>query len=272
MEAKLNTDHKILEQVGYNLHYFVSGNIKGETIVFLHPAFADHRCFNKQLEALGKKYLVITLDMLGHGLSQPSKTNDKIDKTAEQVKQFLAIEGISQAHLVGVSMGSLIAQFVAIQYPEMVLSLTVLGGYDISADNKEVNKAQRKEGLKWIFKILFSMESFQKYLASITVSNSDSQVEMYEMVKCFTRKSFMYMAGMKNVIKRRENPKMECPLLILVGDNDLELAQRMAKKFHESIPSSQFYTIPNAGHCANMDNAKVFNELLGGFLIANKSV
>jgi len=266
MEIKPNIENKNLEQNGYNLHYFVSGNPKGEAIVFLHPAFADHRCFNKQLEYFVANYFVITLDMLGHGHTQPDKTSDRIDKTAEQVKQILAIEGFSQAHLVGVSMGSLLAQYVAIQYPEMVLSVTVLGGYDISADNKEVNKSQRKEGLKWIFKILFSMNSFRNYVSLVSANNSDSQAEFYEMVKCFNRKSFMYMSGMKNVIKRRENIKIECPLLILVGDNDIELAKRAALIFHESVPSSQYHIIQNAGHCANMDNAEIFNAVLLGFL------
>lgn len=266
MKNELTCEHKILEYPGYNIHYYVSGNPTGPAIVFLHAAFADHRCFNRQLEFFGVNYRVITLDMLGHGLSQASKTSDKIDKTANHIHQILEKEGISETHIVGVSMGSLIAQYFALQYPEYTLSVSILGGYDISADNKQINKAQRTEGLKWIFKALFSMNLFRNYISKVTVNNPKLQPEIYEMATCFTRKSFMYMSGMGKVIKLRKNIKIACPLLIMVGDSDLELAKLMALKFHRSMPESKYQVISNAGHLANMDQSEMFNSVLDEFI------
>jgi pimeloyl-ACP methyl ester carboxylesterase len=45
------------------------------------------------------------------------------------------------------------------------------------------------------------------------------------------------------------------PLLIVVGDHELDLLQKTAAAWHESEPVSEFHTISNAGHCANLDNA-----------------
>lgn len=264
IKNKFSSEHKILEYPGYNIHYYVSGNPNGQAIVLLHAAFADHRCFNRQLEFFGENYRIITMDMLGHGLSQANKTSDKIDKTACHIHQILEKESISKTHIVGVSMGSLLAQYFALEYPECTLS--VLGGYDISSDNKQVNKAQRTEGLKWILKALFSMHLFRNYIAKVTVNNPELQPEIYEMANCFTRKSFMYMSGMRNVVKFRENTIIARPMLNMVGDRDLELAKHMALKFHRSMPEIKYQVISNAGHLANMDQPEMFNSVLDEFI------
>jgi pimeloyl-ACP methyl ester carboxylesterase len=55
-------------------------------------------------------------------------------------------------------------------------------------------------------------------------------------------------------------------LLILAGDKDSELAIKSAKQWHKDNPGSQFHIVENAGHCANMDNATVFNNCLMNFI------
>ena len=177
LEIQISTpvDHKLLKRENYNIHYYVSGNPSGELIIFLHPAFGDHRCFDKQIDFFSENYRVITIDLLGHGLSQPGKGTDKIDASIDHILSIMEMEGFSNAHFAGVSMGTLIGQYFALNYPEKVRSMTILGGYNINSDNKEVMKAQRAEGIKWIFKALFSMRSFRRYLASATVIHPEEQ-------------------------------------------------------------------------------------------------
>ena len=148
-------EHKILEQDGYNIHYYVSGTDKKDLIVFVHPAFGNHHCFDKQIDFFASKYRVITIDLFGHGLSQVGKAKDKIDISTEHLRLIIENEGFEKAHFVGISMGTLITQYFALLHPEKVSSLTILGGYDINSNNKEVAKAQRTENIKWIFKALF---------------------------------------------------------------------------------------------------------------------
>ena len=144
--------------------------------------------------------------------------------------------------------------------------MTILGGYDINADNREISRAQRSENIRWILKALFSMNSFRKYVASVSVSLPEEQARFYQMSTHFSRRSFKIMSGLGNVIKRRDNVKRDYPLLILSGDHDLELARRMSRKWHDSEPSSKFFLIKDAGHCANMDRSEKFNEIVINFL------
>ena len=132
--------HKVVENNGNTIHYFISGNNDGETIVFLHPAFGDHRCFDRQIDYFSSNYQIITLDMLGHGLTGVGKSKDNITATPLHISEILKVENKDKAHIVGVSLGSLLAQDFALKYPEKVLSLTALGGYDINKVQKEIAK------------------------------------------------------------------------------------------------------------------------------------
>lgn len=255
-----------LKQNGYSIFYYATGDKEKELIVFLHPAFADHRSFEKQIDYFAKEFRVVMIDMLGHGLSKVGKAKDKIDFTIHHIDIILKNEGYSKTHFVGVSMGTLIAQYYSLHYPDKVQSMTILGGYNINANNKEISKAQRSENIKWIFKALFSMNSFRRYVSSVSVSNPVEQTRFYEMARLFTRKSFTCMSGLGNIIKQRDNIVRNYPLLILSGDQDIELAKKMSKKWHNNEPTSEFHMIENAGHCANMDNADEFNSIVMNFI------
>lgn len=260
------TRHRTLRYNNYDIHYFVSGSSHQESVLCLHPAFGDHNCFNLQINDLTKLYKVITIDMLGHGLSQPKKTKDKIDLTPKHIKLILEIEGIHKVHILGVSLGSLMGQYFAEIHPEHVNSLCILGGYNINIVDKEINKAQRKESLKWISRLVFSMESFRRHVAKQSVFLPESQEGYHEMALKFSRKSLMYMSGIRHIIKNRPPSNQNIPFLIMVGDLDVELAKKKSKEFHNYYTNSTFLIIGNAGHCANMDNPYIFNLKLISWL------
>jgi len=266
IKIESSIEHKTLNMDDYEIHYFISGKEKNNPIVFLHPAFSDHRVFDQQIDFFSKNYRVITIDLLGHGLSKANKSKDKIDASAKHINEILKIEGFEKAYLVGVSMGSLIAQYFALNYPEKVRSLTALGGYDINKENKEVSKAQRSSNLSLIFRAVFSMKSFRKKTAEITCKSKKGQALFYKTASHYERKSFMVMQGLQNVIKDRENIKPQYPTLILSGEFDIEFAKKIAKKWHSEIENSKYYLIENAGHCANLDKPLEFNRIVKEFI------
>jgi pimeloyl-ACP methyl ester carboxylesterase len=268
IESKI--DHKIIENNGNTIHYFVSGNEEGETIVFLHPAFGDHQCFDWQIDYFSPNYRVITIDMLGHGLTGVGKSKDKITATAAHIVEILKAENRANTHIVGVSVGSLLTQDFALKYPEKILSLTALGGYNIHKEQKEVAKSQGKETVKWLFKMIFSMDAFRRYAGTISAINETEQIRFYESAKRFTRKSFTVMSGLSKLIANRDVQR-NYPLLILSGEKDNKLALKMAKQWHTDEPTnSKLFIIENAGHCANMDNAAEFNNIVMDFITTSE--
>lgn len=269
-ELNIQIEHKTLNMDDYEIHYFVSGKENNDPIVFLHPAFSDHRVFDQQIDFFSKNHSVITIDLLGHGLSKANKSKDKIDASIKHIERILDIEGFDKVHLVGVSMGSLIAQYFALNYPEKTKSLTALGGYDINKENKEVSKAQRSVNFKLVIRAVFSMKSFRKKASKQICKSEKGQALFYETTSHYERKSFMVMQGLQNVIDDRVNIKPQYPTLILTGEFDIELAKKMAKEWHSEIENSNYYLIENAGHCANLDKPLEFNRIVKKFIEENK--
>ena len=126
----------------------------------------------------------------------------------------------------------------------------------------------KKEMFKWIFKVIFSMDAFRRYTASVSVINKTELANFYKSTKGFTRKSFMVMSGLNKIVADRANFKRDYSLLILSGENDNHLALRAAQKWHNKEPYCRLKIISNAGHCANMDNHEEFNQVVFDFITA----
>jgi pimeloyl-ACP methyl ester carboxylesterase len=258
-------EHKMLEQEGYNIHYFVSGVTEGDLIILLHPAFSDHTVFDAQIDALAENYRVVAVDLIGHGLSQIRKSDDKIDASAKHIVEIMEREGYSSAHIIGASMGSLVAQYVGVKYPSRVKSLIALGGYDINRVNPKLSKAQNSSNIQMMLRAMLSMRSFRKYGSGITAYTAEGKMRFYESMRLYTRKSFLVMRGFMNIIKSRD-VTASYPTLIMVGEHDVPLALDLARGWRENSEGSEYVEIDNAGHCANLDNVEQFNSTLLNFI------
>lgn len=258
-------ESKQLTKPGYSLWYYLAGSPTNPALVFLHPAFGDHTCFHHQIEPFAANYHIIALDLLGHGKSQVQNGNVTLDATVDLLAEVLQREGHAEAHLVGVSLGSLIAQAFADRYPLMTKTLTVVGGYSIFGDNSAITKAQRGEMLKWLLMVLFSMDRFRRYVVSTTNVVEAEREVFYRAMQHFTRRSFRVMPGMQKLLVKAEK-SLPQPLLIVVGEYDLPVIFQYAQAWHTRQPQTELKVILKAGHCANMDNPQEFNHTLSQFL------
>ena len=162
-----NVSHKVYRHQDIDVHYYVAGKKTAEAILFLHPAFADSHMFTPQLDHFSQNYFVIAMDMVGHGKSQLGRSKQTMAYMPGIIKAILLENGIEKVHIVGVSVGSLVAQSVAYQYPNLINSVTMVGGYSIHKDNSEIQKSQRKQIVKWMFLIIFSMKNLENTTLSM---------------------------------------------------------------------------------------------------------
>lgn len=119
-----------------SIHYWINDTEVGSAIIFIHPAFANHTCFDTQLDYF-RDYKVITIDLIGHG---KSIGKGSIEDTALYINQIMEIEKIDKINLVGVSIGAVLVQDFANKYPDKVFSLTCIGGMIITISIKVYKK------------------------------------------------------------------------------------------------------------------------------------
>ncbi len=240
------------------IHYYINEAKTNKAIIFVHPAFADHTCFDDQLDYFGD-YRVITIDLIGHG---KSLGKGSIEKTSDYIKQIMGAEKIAKINLVGISIGAVLVQDFANKYPDLVASLTCIGGYDINNFDKNLQKDNSSHQMKMMFKAMFSIKAFANDNKKISAYTKEAQEKFYQMNLRFKKSSFRYLAKLGSLINKHQTTKRDYPLLIGVGEHDNEMSKRASLMWHESESSSEYIVFPNAGHIVNMDTPREFNEAL----------
>jgi pimeloyl-ACP methyl ester carboxylesterase len=97
-------------------------------LIFLHGGGCDHRDWQAQVEALAGEFLVLALDLRGHGRSTGVLQDCTIERWASDVNALIDALGIEPAVIVGHSLASRIAAEAAWQRPENVAALVLLDG------------------------------------------------------------------------------------------------------------------------------------------------
>lgn len=90
--------------------YYISRKEKAEWILFIHAAFVNHNMFQTQINYFQDKYNILTLDIIGHGKSIKAGKGDSIEKMSSWINKILKTEKIEKIHLVGISLGAVLAQ------------------------------------------------------------------------------------------------------------------------------------------------------------------
>ena len=108
---------------GINISYEVAG--EGPWLLFSHSLGCSKAMWQSQFELLAESFQVVRYDTRGHGQTDAPAGPYSLDLLADDVKALCDALGIEQCHFVGLSMGGMIGQTVALKYPELLLSLTL---------------------------------------------------------------------------------------------------------------------------------------------------
>lgn len=249
--------------------YYISENGNIEWLLFLHAAFVNHNMFKSQTEYFRDKFNILTVDIIGHGNSTDTQKGDSIDKMSMWINEILKKENIEKIHIVGVSLGAILAQDFANRFPGAVQSLACFGGYDINNFDKTLQKKNGAAQMLMMLKAVFSIKWFAKSNKKISAYTLWAQQEFYDMNIKFRKRSFMYLASLNGMVNVHQTPQRNYPVLIGCGEYDDPMAIKAVRQWKEHEPDCQTIIFENAGHCVNLDVPETFNMALEKFW-ANK--
>ncbi len=252
---------------GSPIIYYVSGKEHNEWVLFLHAAFVNHKMFQAQFDYFKSKHNIMLLDIIGHGQSTKTKKGDSIDKMPRWIYDILKVEKIELIHIVGVSLGSVLAQDFANHYPKVVKSLACFGGYDINNFDVKMQKENRMSQVLMMLKAIFSIKWFSKANKMISAYSERAQQEFYEMNILFSKKSFVYLSTLSEMVNKHKQQARNYPLMIGCGEYDVPLELKAIKKWQNNEPTCTVKVFENAGHCVNMDVPQAFNTAIEDFWI-----
>ena len=147
----------IVLETGIEMRYREVGNPDGRTMLFLHGYTDTSRSFENLMKALlitNPDLRLIAPDLRGHGESSMppmgSPNAFTMEHFAEDILNFMALKHIAKVDLIGHSMGSVIAQEIALQHPEKLVSLTMIGAFVDGKNNDAIQNFLIPELLqKW---------------------------------------------------------------------------------------------------------------------------
>ncbi len=257
---------------GINLYYEVHG--EGEPLLLIMGLAHNLLSWKKSLPALAEQFKVIIFDNRGTGRSDKPETPYTIELMAEEAKAVLDAAGAEQAHVYGISMGGMIAQRLAINYPERIKSLilgcTSPGGINQVQPDAEVIMTLLSGASIPTTPLEAAWASVPILYSTYFIENHrDSIAEHIETMIEIPTPAHGFMQQLQACLAHdtyEELTKISIPVLVIHGDEDRLIPVENGKMLADRIKDSELYIVSGAGHLYLTEAQKAVDEKVIDFL------
>jgi 2-hydroxy-6-oxo-6-(2'-aminophenyl)hexa-2,4-dienoate hydrolase len=269
---------RFIDVAGVRTHYLEAG--EGAPLVLVHGGGAGADAYGNWLECIqvfAKSYRVIAPDMIGFGYTdKPSPDVYRYDQPGrnKHLADFLEAMGLSGVALVGNSMGGAASIGVAIDKPELVGQLVLMGSAGLPIPEKP--SAHLLHNLQYDF----TVEGMRRVVGGLTGPDfkpSDAMIQYrYDLCEDPEIKAALQAI---NALTRTgtlnypedEVRKIKHPTLVVNGKQDGVSILPRAYRFLELLDNSWGYIVPHCGHWAMIERQDDFCAAVEGFLARTKA-
>lgn len=217
---------------------------------------------------LGQYYRAYALDFWGFGESGKKRDTYMVQDFVSLVDQFMDKLGIMQAPLVGHSMGGTVSLLVALQYPERVKKVTIIGSPVVGSSLALPLKLAGYRPIAWLLFNMFGAFRATMRVASPYICRDPRFPEMMDRdLSKTTLESFLVsIASLRRTDVRCRLDKITVPTMGMFGDRDNIVDPRQWQVLQQGLPGSRIERFPNAGHFVMLDEPQDFMQKLKSFL------
>ena len=233
---------------------------KGIPIVFIHGVGLDHNIWDPQINEFDNTVLIY--DILGHGRTPLNKEKISFDDFSDQIIDLIDELKFSKIHLIGFSIGSLIARNFATRFSDRLKSLTLLCSIFNRSDNEQkiVNerfeqtkkdKKLTKDALKrWFNKDFIEKNPLisDKIFSILNNNNMDNFIKVYSLF-----------------VNHKDNEKFEninVKTLVMTGEGDVGSTPEMSDNLSKKIKNSEVKIIPVGKHLCSIECSYDVNKAI----------
>ncbi len=251
---------------GIEIHYEIEGN--GPWLTMSHSLACNLHMWDPQMPVLTKKFKVLRFDTRGHGKSGAPGGEYTLEQLADDVKGLLDALKIRQTHWAGLSMGGMIGQAFALKYPGVFQSMVL-------ADT--TSRRPPDAAKMWGDRVKIAQEKGMPALVESTLARwftepyRNARKDVMERIGNDIRNTPVAgFIGCCHAISKVDYldrlKEIKCPALVMVGEHDHGTPPEAARAIQQSLPGSELKIIPSAAHLSNIEQEKVFNDAMTGFL------
>lgn len=260
----------IVTSDGVHLAYSAWGRRDGTPILAIQGLGVDARGWALQRGAFGRHHRCLALDNRGTGRSDAPPGPYDLLRMAQDAVEVLDAEQVERAHIVGASMGGVIAQIFGVLYPDRVRSLTLactachhhdwrrelLAEWaDVVADRGM--HALAEDGMRW----LIGPRLQRRFGVFVNVL---ARVLMQTQPHAFIAQVDAILNASDDL--RFELAKVTAPALVITGSQDTLTPLGDAEELAEYLPNAQLFVLRRAAHGLMAEAPNAFNDVVLRFL------
>lgn len=255
---------------GTRIHYEVTGRPDGEPLLLIQGLGADRRGWAFQRFALARRFRLYLVDNRGAGGSDKPHGPYELEEMANEALAVLDAEGVRSAHVMGASMGGVLAQILAVRHPERVRSLVLactasrhlpwrrdlLEEWADLAERRGM-RALAGKAVKW----LVGPRQHRRFQLPFAVL---SPFVLNVPAHAFAAQARAILAFPDEI--RDELRSVTAPTMVIVGSQDILTPLADSEALCELIPHAELHVIGGAAHGLMVEHAGTFNDKVLGFL------
>lgn len=251
------------------IHYERRGN--GPGLLLLHGIGSNSRSFRHQLADLSDSWTVVSWDAPGYGRSDDPAKPFSLEDLADRAVDVLDEVEHEHAHVLGVSMGGVIAQLVFHRHRQRVRSLILAdtnpGGGALPEPERSARVHQRLESLETL-----GARGMAEQRAPHLLRPAASPALLAEVTDIMAEvRPAGYRAAAVALGQTDLTPLLgaiDVPTLVIHGEQDSVVPAETGRMLAEAIPGARLVLIPDAGHVSNQEQPAAFNAAVRQFLVS----
>jgi 3-oxoadipate enol-lactonase len=257
------------EANGIQINYELSGRDGAPVVMLSHSLASSLVMWHPQLDSLESKFKVLRFDTRGHGDSDAPEGKYTLELLAADAVALMDALEIDAVHFVGLSMGGMIGQNLALDHGDRLKSLALCDTAAVMPDEvqpiwQQRIAAARKKGLQDQVD-----ETLERWFTPEYLSHNSPEVEMIRRQILAT--PVAGYIGCSEAIRNLDNLKrlseITLPTLIIVGEEDPGTPVAASEAMHARIDGSKLVVLPAARHLSNIEQSGAFNAALMDFLL-----
>jgi pimeloyl-ACP methyl ester carboxylesterase len=261
---------------GVRLHFSDIG--QGEPLVFLNGLAGDHLYWGGQVRTFADRFRCIAVDNRDAGQSDYAAAPYSMADLASDIASLLQALELPPAHLVGLSLGGMIAQEVALTHPDRVRSLFLIGTLARADDWFNATLDAYAHIRRQVADTPAFFEALLPWLVSHRFFESSTKVEW---LRALLRQNpypqridgfFRQFDAIRRHDTLERLERLHCPALVCVGKDDRIAPPRYSQQLAAAVPQAKLDILPRVGHAPPIEDPRGFNRLLGEWLQARTSV
>jgi 3-oxoadipate enol-lactonase len=249
------------------IFYDWKGNPDGPVVVFVNGLLTDTSSWNGHLAFFGERYRCLVYDCRGQGQSDKPDHPYELRLHTSDLTALVEQAGVERAHFVGLSNGGAAVLDYAADHPDRAISVVASGAY------ASIDTILRVKLTSWVKAMECGGSPLRFDVATPWVWGATFLEKNYEALVPYREKGAnMPIEWAMNLIKgamvhdiREKLPRIQAPVLAIVGDEDVLTPLKLSREIVESVPNGRLHLMENIGHAAALEDIEAWSRVVLDF-------